>query len=119
MDETGGDRHGSLVRARPPREVIVKRSIGQWDSGTGHEKHLEIEDVLKKKIVKFLKIQVSICIKFLMGVKKLVAKNAMSFDNKKAGLRIAYSIKNIKFWLCQKVKNIKFQLNNMLGCRYS
>ena len=31
MDDTGGDRHGALVRVRPPWEVIVKRSIGQWD----------------------------------------------------------------------------------------
>ena len=58
MDETGGDRNGALVRVRPPREVIVKRSIGQW---TGHEIHLEIEDVLieKKQRISFLKDKLS------------------------------------------------------------
>ena len=38
----------------------MKRSIGQWDSGTGHKIHLEIEDVLIEIFFFFLSLTLAL-----------------------------------------------------------
>ena len=44
MDVAGRDRHGTLVRVRPPQRVIVKKSIGQG------KKHLQEYIVLVQRL---------------------------------------------------------------------